>query len=447
MVNEAGMTVHPPSSVPGIAWPALPAPPTAMLLAVHWQLERSQWWSADELAARQAVQRRGLLAHAAATVPHYAGLDPDDWASVPILSRDALIAAGPALLSKGYPASHGPAEEIATSRTTGAPVRVRSSGVVQTLWRALTLREHLWHRRDLGAHLAVIRYTGDEARPPGGLRARGWGAATADLAPDAPLSVLSVASTTDEQVAWLLREDPAYLLVYPSVLDAIVRALAARGARLPSLREVRTISEVLTDETRALAGEVLGVPVTDTYSAQEVGYIALACPDHPGYHVQAERLIVEVLDDAGRPCAAGETGRVVLTDVHNFATPILRYDIGDFAEVGAPCPCGRGLPRLTRIVGRRRNMLTYPDGRTAWPVFTVACRAAARYREVQLVQPRVDALVLRVVADQPLDGADRAALVAALHACLGHPFDVTIEEVAELRGPTGKLDELVSLVR
>jgi len=440
------MLVLPPSSVPGIVWPALPDPPTAMLLALHWQLEQSQWWSADRLAAQQAVQRRALLAHAAATVPHYAGLDPDDWAGVPILSRDALIAAGPALLSRGYPASHGPAQEIATSRTTGEPVRVRSSGVVSTMWRALTLRDHLWHRRDLGAHLAVIRYTGDEAHPPHGLRSRGWGAATATLAPDAPLSVLSVASTTDEQVAWLVREDPTYLLVYPSVLDAIARRLAATGLSLPSLREVRTISEVLTDETRAVVGDVLGVPVVDTYSAQEVGYIALACPDGPGYHVQAERLIVEVLDDAGRPCGPGETGRVVLTDLHNYATPIVRYEIGDYAEVGPPCPCGRGLPVLTRIVGRRRNLLTYPDGRTAWPVFTVACRAAARYREIQLLQPRVDALVLRVVADAPLDAAARAALAAALHDSLGHPFDVTIEEVAELRGPTGKLDEFLSLI-
>jgi phenylacetate-coenzyme A ligase PaaK-like adenylate-forming protein len=61
---------------------------------------------------------------------------------------------------------------------------------------------------------------------------------------------------------------------------------------------------------------------------------------------------VEVLDEEGRPCAPGETGRVVATSLNNFAMPLIRYETGDTAEVGAPCPCGRGLPVLTRIMGR-----------------------------------------------------------------------------------------------
>jgi len=244
-----------------------------------------------------------------------------------------------------------------------------------------------------------------------------------------------------------VRTDPTYLVIYPSALDAVVHALAARGLRLPALRQVRTISEALAPATRAACAEVLGVPVVDTYSAEEVGYIALQCPDHPHYHVVAERLRVEILDDADRPCPIGATGRVVVTDLHNLATPVIRYDLGDLATVGAPCPCGRGLPVLTRIVGRRRGLLRYPDGRVTWPVFTVACRQAARYRELQLVQDTLDQLRLRVVADAPLTDADRAALTAALRGALGHPFAVAIEEVAALgRSPAGKLEEFVSHV-
>jgi phenylacetate-CoA ligase len=439
--------VIPRSMLRGIGWPAVPDAPTSALLALSWQLEQSQWWSADELARHQHAQRALVLAHAVATTPHYAQLDPADWASVPVMSRAAIIAAGPGLLSRGYPAPHGPVEEVFTSRTSGEPVRVRSTGIVSTLWRAITLRDHLWHRRDLGARLATIRYVADGAPPPDGARGRGWGPATDALAPDAPVSMMSVASTTEQQIAWLRREDPAYLLVYPTVLDAILRRLAATGERLPALRQVRTISEALSPVTRALCREVLGAPVVDTYSAQEVGYIALQCPSHDHYHVQSERLFVEILSDDGVACRPGETGRVVVTDLHNFATPILRYDLGDYAEVGAACPCGRGLPVLTRIVGRRRGMVTYPDGRTAWPLFTIACREAARYRELQLVQPTVDALVVRVVPDGAFTDADRAGLIAALHRSLAHPFAITIEVVDELaRSPAGKLEEFVSHV-
>ena len=116
------------------------------------------------------------------------------------------------------------------------------------------------------------------------------------------------------------------------------------------------------------------------YSSQEVGYIALECPTGESYHVQAENVLVEVLDDQDRPCSPGDVGRVVVTALHNFATPLLRYDIGDYAEVGAPCPCGRGLPALRRIMGRQRNMALLPTaaaaGRrsswrapTKWPTF------------------------------------------------------------------------------
>lgn len=432
------------ASLHGVVWPALPAITPAGTHAALAQLERTQWLSPDELARHQRAQRDVLLAHAAASVPHYRAIDPRDFASVPILTRAALAAAGDDLLSRAYPASHGPAPEVSTSRTSGAPVRVRGTGVVGALWGAITLRDHHWHQRDLHAHLAAIRYTGGEAPPPDGLRRRGWGPATAALAPDAPLSVLSVTAPTDAQLAWLLRADPTYLITYPSSLHALLRAIAATGAQLPALREIRTVGEVLAPGTRGLCQDVLGVPIVDTYSAQEVGYVALQCPAHPHYHVQAERLIVELVRDDGTPCAPGELGRVVVTDLHNFATPLLRYDLGDYAELGGPCPCGRGLPVLTRVVGRRRNMLVFPDGRTVFPVFTVACRQAARYRDLQLVQLRRDALRLRVVPDGPLDDA---ALIAALRGALGHPFDVEIELVDEIaRTPAGKLEEVVSLV-
>lgn len=442
----------PRSSIPGVEWPPFPDGTAATTLALAWQLEQTQWWSAEKLREHQRVQLRRLLAHAATTTEHYAGrLDVDrELTELPLLTRQELIESGPRILSKRYPIQHGAAPETVTSRSTGAPVRVRVPGIVTTFWNAITLRDHTWHRRDLTARLAAIRHTGEQAPPPDGARAAGWGPATADVAPDAPLSVLSVASTTAEQVAWLVREAPAYLLVYPTVLGAIARHLAATGQRLPALRQVRTISEALSPDTRALCRDVLGVPLVDTYSAQECGYIALQCPAHEHYHVQSERLVVEILDDDGHPCPPGAIGRVVVTDLHNFATPLVRYELGDFAEVGEPCPCGRGLPVLTRIVGRRRGMLVHRDGRTVWPVFTVACREAAPYLECQLVQDTIDRLRLRVVASRtrPLDDRHRAALVAALHGALGSEFRVVIEEVDTLdRSPAGKLEEFVSHVR
>jgi phenylacetate-CoA ligase len=162
--------------------------------------------------------------------------------------------------------------------------------------------------------------------------------------------------------------------------------------------------------------------------------------------VQSERLLVEIVDDNGAPCPPGATGRVVITDLHNFATPLLRYEIGDLAEVAPPCPCGRGLPSLARVVGRRRNLLTLPDGRTIWPVFAIAARGAFAFRELQLVQVSRDVLRARVTVAQPPPPDAAARLADALAIAFGHRFAVELEVVDSLRGPGGKLEEFVSLV-
>ena len=108
------------------------------------------------------------------------------------------------------------------------------------------------------------------------------------------------------------------------------------------------------------------------YSSQEFGYIALQCPDAHTYHVQSEAVYVEILDGPGGPCRPGEVGRVVISTLHNYATPLLRYEMGDYAETGGDCVCGRTLPVLNRIVGRERNMWIMPNGQRMWPVFPPA---------------------------------------------------------------------------
>ena len=88
--------------------------------------------------------------------------------------------------------------------------------------------------------------------------------------------------------------------------------------------------------------------------------------------MQNENIVLEIVDNQHRPCKQGEVGRVVITALHNFATPLLRYDLGDFAEFGAPCRCGRGLAVIRRILGRIRNRIRLPDGSSRFPY--LACK-------------------------------------------------------------------------
>ena len=129
-----------------------------------------------------------------------------------------------------------------------------------------------------------------------------------------------------------------------------------------------------------------------------------------------------------------------------FRSPLIRYDIGDFAEAGEPCPCGRGLPVVKHIAGRVRNMVTLPDGRQQWASFPSSkWRTVAPVSQLQLIQTSATEILVRIVPERRLTGSEREELITILRECLGHPFRMKIEEVAEIpRGFSGKFEEFVS---
>jgi len=211
---------------------------------------------------------------------------------------------------------------------------------------------------------------------------------------------------------------------------------------------LRTIAESLPADLRERAQVVWGVPVVDAYSSSELGYIALQCPRHPHYHVQAENLLVEILDDRGQPAFPGEAGRVVATTLHNFATPLIRYWSGDYAMAGAACPCGRGLPVLERVMGRVRNMLRLPDGTRRWPSFLSKYWAGVGpIRQVQLVQHAVDHLEVRAVIDRDFTADETATLQAVFAKTLQFPYRIEVSRVARIeRGAGNKYEEFLCLI-
>jgi phenylacetate-CoA ligase len=163
--------------------------------------------------------------------------------------------------------------------------------------------------------------------------------------------------------------------------------------------------------------------------------------------------LVEVLDDEGQPCKPGEVGRVIVSSLNNFAMPLIRYDIGDYAEVGQPCACGRGLPVLKRILGRQRNMFTLPSGETRWPMID-ARDIAAVFDEVppitkfQLIQKSIDELEARLVTVRPLSELEEETLRGYVQQGLGHAFRVLFNYVDDIpRSPRGKFEEFRSEVR
>jgi phenylacetate-CoA ligase len=456
-----GMTTAPMfrSHVPGIVWPAVPGGLALPISTLLFQFARSERWPAAKLRAWQLKQLGALLDHAARMVPHYATvlaaagyhagqlLDEQTWRRIPLLGRRELVERGQALVSPETPAGHGDRTPFHSSGATGTPVQGVSTALVQLMWEAVTVRDYLWQGRDLGKTLGVIRVL-VEKKPWRSARSAAWSAGAGAIFHTGPALYYDGTRPVDEHLDWLLRHEPDYLLVFPSVLQALLLESERRGVKPERLRAVSTFAEQLDPALRGALARQWGVPLADIYSATETGYIALQCPEHPHYHVQAETVFVEVLNSEGRECAPGEVGRVVVTPLHNFAMPLIRYEIGDFAAPGSACACGRGLPVLERIAGRVRNMCVMPSGRCKWPaLYGVIFELGLPIRQFRIVQHSLEQVEAMLVTERALATEEEERVRAALRRALYEEARVTISyHQAIPAGPGGKYEEFLSKI-
>jgi len=431
----------------------VPAPGANTALALLHQLEQNQWQPAEVIERQQLLQLTALQRHAWATVPWYREawkdcFDPqapatgDALRRLPLLTRGHLRDHFDLLKSSNCPREHGQVGRQRTSGSTGAPVAFLVTAFTSLYWRVFTLRDHLWHRRDLSKTLAVVRF-GSKLE-----RASNWGAATAGLVQTGPAISNAINLDAAEILTWLDAERPGYFFTHPSLLHTLARLSIRDGIRLEGLTEARTLAESISPDLRDLCREAWNVPLTDVYSSTDAGYMALQCPEHTHYHVQSEGVLLEVLDAQGKPCGPGAIGRVVVTTLQNFAMPLIRYEIGDYAEVGPPCPCGRGLPVLNRILGRVRNMIVTPEGKTFWPAFgPLRLSEILPIRQFQFIQRTRTLIEGRFVVDRPLDAAQEALLRERVLSKIPAGIELTVTYCDRIeRSASGKFEDYISEV-
>jgi phenylacetate-CoA ligase len=133
----------------------------------------------------------------------------------------------------------------------------------------------------------------------------------------------------------------------------MARYIEKEGKHAIRPRAIITTGEALYDFQRELFSRVFGCETYSYYAANEVDAIASECSEHLGYHISAENVIVEIVDDADKLVPVGREGRILVTSLHNYGMPFIRYEIGDVGvSSDKACPCGRGLPLLAAINGR-----------------------------------------------------------------------------------------------
>jgi phenylacetate-CoA ligase len=386
--------------------------PTVPLLRYLLGTER---WSLEALRELQGGLLRRLVRHAYVHTAHYRdvldqrGLHPEDFTSVddlgrlPLLDRDTLTATFETRTATAPPSA---VIRKSTSGTTGQPVVVKYNAESR-YWRdAIRWRGYGWAGHTIGKR--AMHYWGFGPDSPS------WFTRTKlsldhwlkrDFYVDCtPRNEPALATAAAE----LQRFAPHEMVANSSGAAALAQYIDANNLRRWDAFPVIVGAERLWPHEREVIQRVFG-PAFETYGCREVMMIAAECEHHAGMHTSMEAMVTEIVvrepDGSVRRAYPGETGEVVVTDLHNLACPMIRYVTGDLAvEHGdAPCACGRSLARIGPIEGRVTETLR--DGRgnaVGGLVFNVLFGTMDHVaRRFQVVQRKDSSVVMKVV---PMNG-------------------------------------------
>jgi phenylacetate-CoA ligase len=334
------------------------------MMARFRYLDAAQWWPRARVHAVRDDLVAAVVRTAATEVEVYrnlyadAGIDlrnirgAEDLASLPIVSKAELRAGYPERTTR--PTGQTTYDECSAG-STGEPFCVKEDAATAGWYRASFLQILSWTGWSLGdRHLQL----GINPRRPRGRALKDR------LLRCSYLSMYELGETELEQALGLIGERRIrFVFGYPVGVYELARRSLERGPRV-SLDGVVTWGDALGGRERTTIEEAFACRVLDAYGLAEGLWVASQCPTGSVYHVHSLDVVLELLDDAGRPVTPGAPGHVVVTRLHAGPSPLIRYRTGDLAiRTTDTCACGRGYENISAIVGRTADTLVTPSGK------------------------------------------------------------------------------------
>ncbi len=418
-------------------------------------LERSQWLSRAEIQEIQAEKMRALLRHAYDTVPFYnrrfkqVGLKPeairtvDQLVKLPRLTKQEIRNNLPDLISSAIPKRK--LVPFATGGSTGEPLRFFKDKRTISWAEAATSRSYRWASLDLGDKYIIL-----------------W-SSSFDLSASQKISgilqsrlmryrMLQSSNMSEQSMARYVhitkKFKPKVIKGYASSLVLFARYLRARGVSDMNLHSVISTAENLSLANRKLLEEKFNCDVYDTYGSREVAMMAGECPEHSGLHISAETVLLEFAE-GDEIAAPGELGEILVTDLHNYGMPLIRYSIGD---AGRPtndlCSCGRGLPLMKSVDGRVTDYIRACDGRYVPGPALIYFFSDLPVKKYQIIQKELSKLVIKVVGYSGYSQYHDQKISSRIRQILGADIKIEIIHVTHIPPSTrsGKFLPVVSQI-
>ena len=359
------------------------------------QMKKSAYWSSDKLEEYQNKTLRKIVRSAFLNVPFYQrkfkelGLTPDDIKTradlnkLPIIRKKEIKQNANDFISKEY--NIRKLRAVSTSGSTGEPLFLYLSNPEIEYRKAKHLRANISLGQkpfDRWVTLVGPQHVGKTTQLQ---RLLG-------LYAPVTLSVYNDAST---QIKLLNKLKPAVLDGYSSSLLVLAQAIEKQDAKMVTPKFLIGGAELIDDLSRQYVEKVFKVPFYDQYSSVELERMAWQCQERKEYHIDSDGLILQFVDKNGEEVSSGETGEIVCTSLFNYAMPLIRYAIGD---MGIPsnetCSCGRTLPLMKMVEGRKDSLLLLSNGQMLTPrAFTYAIHDFKFYHKIEkfrIIQNKLD---------------------------------------------------------
>jgi phenylacetate-CoA ligase len=214
-----------------------------------------------------------------------------------------------------------------------------------------------------------------------------------------PVSVFEGVAT---QIAKIEKLKPDVLDGYSNSLLLLAKEVHRRGLSTIRPRFLVSGAELMDGHSRKFIEERFEAPLYDQYASVEFERMAWQCSERNEYHIDADSVVMQFVDENCEEVAPGEEGEIVCTSLFNYAMPFLRYALDD---VGVPseesdCPCGVTFPLMKVIEGRKNSLLALPEGRVLAPLaFILAIWIFKYYSCIDLFrikQKRTDLLIFKL---------------------------------------------------
>jgi phenylacetate-CoA ligase len=398
-----------------------------------------------------------LLRHCAANVPYYAeliaaagnGYEADAiryLRDLPLLTKDIVRAQFERLKSSDLEQRRW--EYNTSGGSTGEPVKLIQDREFQDRQMAIQLLSFQWAGRQLGEPaLHIWGSVRDILKGSERWQMRILNRLSNDryrnafrMTPDTMRSILQQ----------LNEEQPKLIVAYVQSLYELARFAQREGIAVAPQQAIATSAGTLYPAMRSTIESVFGCRVFDRYGSREVGDIAAECEQHAGLHVFPFGSYVEILDEDGQPVPAGMEGNIVVTNLNNYAMPLIRYAIGDrgIMAQGGTCACGRSGQILQQVSGRNVDVFLLRDGtHVDGACFFHMLRSRDWVRKFQIVQADYARVVFRVAPQGDPRPEELEEITCETRLVMGAECRVDFEFVDDIApSPSGKYRFTISEV-